>query len=142
MTAIPDATRVNFTPFMSKSFQIWDQFFPLLFPKDSKNLKSLNIVLREVGAHKLFKQVRKCDGQTNIRTFGLTEKIGPDGWFFENIAMSNIFHLPPWSALYLLGGFFILVSVQEYFLLTLEKILGACLQDNQANSFYNQICQK
>ena len=26
----------NFTLFMSKSFQIWDQFFPLLFPKDSK----------------------------------------------------------------------------------------------------------
>ena len=27
----------NFTPFMSKSFQIRDHFFSLLFPKDSKN---------------------------------------------------------------------------------------------------------
>ena len=25
----------NFKPFMSKSFQIWDHFLPLLFPKDS-----------------------------------------------------------------------------------------------------------
>ena len=25
----------NFTLFMSKSFQIWDHFFPLLFSKDS-----------------------------------------------------------------------------------------------------------
>ena len=34
----------NFTPFMSKSFYIWDQFFSLLFLEDSKNLKrSLSI---------------------------------------------------------------------------------------------------
>ena len=32
--------RSNFTPFMSKSFQIWDYFIPLLFHKDSKNLKT------------------------------------------------------------------------------------------------------
>ena len=31
--------RGNFTPFIRKSFQIWDHFFPLLFPKDSKSLK-------------------------------------------------------------------------------------------------------
>ena len=31
--------RCDFTPFMNKSFQIWDNFFPLLFPKDSENLK-------------------------------------------------------------------------------------------------------
>ena len=29
--------RGNFTPFKSKSFQMWDQIFPLLFPKDSKS---------------------------------------------------------------------------------------------------------
>ena len=39
--------RGNFTPFMSKSFKIWDHFFPLLLPKDSKNLKSLDIGLWE-----------------------------------------------------------------------------------------------
>ena len=33
---------------MSKSFQIWDRFFPLLFPKDSKKLTSLDIGLLEV----------------------------------------------------------------------------------------------
>ena len=26
----------DFTPFISKNFQMWDHFFPLLFPKDSK----------------------------------------------------------------------------------------------------------
>ena len=47
-----------FTPFMSKSFQIWDHFFPLLFPKDSENLKSLDIWLREVGAKRPLNGVR------------------------------------------------------------------------------------
>ena len=28
--------RCDFTPFIIKSFKIWDHFFPLLFPKDSK----------------------------------------------------------------------------------------------------------
>ena len=37
------------TPFMSKSCQMWDHFFPLLFPKDSKNQKFLDIRLQEVG---------------------------------------------------------------------------------------------
>ena len=32
-----------FTSFMSKSCQISDGFSPLLFPKDSKNIKSLDI---------------------------------------------------------------------------------------------------
>ena len=40
--------RIDFTPFMSKSLQIWDHFFPLLFLKNSANLKSLDIALREV----------------------------------------------------------------------------------------------
>ena len=42
--------RVNLTTFISKSFQIWDHFLPLFFPKDSKNLKSLDIGLWKVGA--------------------------------------------------------------------------------------------
>ena len=40
----------DFTPFMSKNLQIWDHFFPTLFPKDSENPKSLDIGLQEVGA--------------------------------------------------------------------------------------------
>ena len=44
--------RGNFTPLMSTSFQIWDFFFPLLSPKDSKNIKSLDTGPREVGAKK------------------------------------------------------------------------------------------
>ena len=51
--------RGNFTPFISKSFKIWDHFFPLLFQKDSKNLKSLYIGLREVGAKRRLNGVKK-----------------------------------------------------------------------------------
>ena len=40
----------NFTPFISKSFQIWDHFFPLLFLKDSENLRILDDGLWEVEA--------------------------------------------------------------------------------------------
>ena len=52
----------NFTPFMSNSFQIGDHFFSLLFPKDSENLKSLDIGLLEVGAK------RRLNGVRNINT--------------------------------------------------------------------------
>ena len=48
----------NFTPFISKSCQIWDHFFPLLLPKDSKNLKRLDIGLWGVGAKRLLSGVR------------------------------------------------------------------------------------
>ena len=51
--------------FMSKSFQIWDHFFPLLFPKDSKNLKSLDIGLREVGAKRLVNGLRNKNTKKN-----------------------------------------------------------------------------
>ena len=40
----------DFTQFLSKKVQIWDNFFPLLSPKDSEYLKSLDIGLQEVGA--------------------------------------------------------------------------------------------
>ena len=49
----------NFTPLMSKSFPIWDHLFFLLFPKDSENLKSLDIRLSEVGAKRRLKGVKK-----------------------------------------------------------------------------------
>ena len=41
------------------SFQIWDHFFPLLFPKDSENLKSLDIGLWEVRAKRRLNGVNK-----------------------------------------------------------------------------------
>ena len=49
-----------FTHFISKSFQIWDHFFPLLLLKDSENLKSLDIELWEVGAKRCLNGVNKC----------------------------------------------------------------------------------
>ena len=49
--------RFDFTLFMSKSIQIWDHFFLLLFPKDFKYLKSLNIELFEVEAKRRLNNV-------------------------------------------------------------------------------------
>ena len=60
--------RGDLAPFMSKSFTIWDHFFLLLFPKDSKYLKSLDIWIWEVGAKRPLNGVKKCDGQTNKQT--------------------------------------------------------------------------
>ena len=42
---------------MSKSIQIWDNFFPLDFPKQSENLKSLDIGLQEVGTKRRLNEV-------------------------------------------------------------------------------------
>ena len=50
--------RGNFRPLPSKTVQIWDHFFPLLFPKDSESLKILDIRLREVGAKRLVNGMR------------------------------------------------------------------------------------
>ena len=52
--------RSNFTPFISKSFQISDPFFLFLFPKDSKSLKTLDIQLWEVG------KKRRLNGTSNV----------------------------------------------------------------------------
>ena len=49
----------DFTPFISKNVQIWDHFFPVLFPKDSENSKSLDIVLWEVGAKRCLNGMNK-----------------------------------------------------------------------------------
>ena len=51
--------RGNFTHFLSKSFQIWDYLFPLLFPNDPENLTSLDIRLYEVGAKRRLNGVKK-----------------------------------------------------------------------------------
>ena len=50
--------RCDLTPFMSKSIQIWDHSFPFL-PKYSKNLKSLDIGLQELGAKRRLNGVNK-----------------------------------------------------------------------------------
>jgi hypothetical protein len=42
--------RGDFRPLPNKNVQMLDHFFPLLFLKDSKSLKILDIRLREVGA--------------------------------------------------------------------------------------------
>ena len=57
--------RGDFTPFLSKSFQIWDQFLPLLFPKDFENLKSLDTGFWEVRAKRLLNGVRNTDTKKN-----------------------------------------------------------------------------
>ena len=49
----------NFTPFMSKSFQIWDHLFHLIFPNNSENLKSLDIGRQAVGAKRRLNKVNK-----------------------------------------------------------------------------------
>ena len=51
----------NSTPFMSKICQIWDHFFLIFSPKDSKNLKSLDIGLWEVGAKRPLDGVRNTN---------------------------------------------------------------------------------
>ena len=60
--------RGDLTPFIRKSFQIWDHFLVLLFPKDSKSLKTLDIQLWEVGGKNMLKRFiigEQTDKQTN-----------------------------------------------------------------------------
>ena len=62
----------HFAPFMRKSIQIWDHFFSLVFPKDSENLKSLDIGLREVGATRRLNEVNKEEKIRKKKTFFAT----------------------------------------------------------------------
>ena len=57
------ALQGNFTPFISKSFQIWDQFSQLLLPKDSSQ-NILDIQLREVGAKRRLNGTSKVNSHT------------------------------------------------------------------------------
>ena len=75
-------SQVNLTPFISKSCQIWDHFFSLLFPKDSINIKR-HLTLGS-GGKKTVKRSEKVwrtnththtDRQTNTRTSRLRESI-------------------------------------------------------------------
>ena len=67
-----------FTRFMSKSSQIWQHSFPLFFLKDSKNLKSVHIGLREVGT----KRPLKGGKNTNTKKFPLSVAKFPQKHFF------------------------------------------------------------
>ena len=61
----------DFTPFITKSFQMWDHFFPLFFPKDSDFLKILDIGLWEVGGKKTFKWNLKSEyTDKHTQTYG------------------------------------------------------------------------
>ena len=60
--------RGDFTPFISNSFQIWDPFFPLFFPKDSESLKKLDIQLLEEGAKIRSNSTSKVNRQTKKHT--------------------------------------------------------------------------
>ena len=64
----------NFRQLSNKNVQIWDNFFPLLFPKDSESLKILDIWLWKVGTSKVNTQTdkqtdRQTDRQTDISTY-------------------------------------------------------------------------
>ena len=56
--------RGDFKPFLSKNVQIWDQFFTLFFPKDSKKLNSFDIGAQEMGAKRALNQVRNTYTKT------------------------------------------------------------------------------
>ena len=58
----------DFTPFISQKFQMWDHFFPLLLPNDSKSLKNLDIRLWEVGAKRRWNDISKVNTWTNRQT--------------------------------------------------------------------------
>ena len=60
--------RGDFTPFISKSFQIWDHFFPLLFPNNSKSLKNVGHPTSRSGGKETFKRYLKSE-QTHRHTY-------------------------------------------------------------------------
>ena len=51
-----------------------DNFFPLLFPKDSKSIKILDIRLREVGAKRPVNGTSTVNRQTDKHTDGHTDR--------------------------------------------------------------------
>ena len=75
----------EFTPFKSESFfSIWDHFFSLLFPKDSKSQKLVDIQLWEVGAKRRWNGTSKVNIRTDGHTNGHFE-----GQFFANHKIVN-----------------------------------------------------
>ena len=78
--------RVNFTPFISKSFQIWDHFFPLLSPKDLESLKILDIWLQEVGEKRRLNGTSKVNTQTDTWTDISTQRANA----LKNFGLGNL----------------------------------------------------
>ena len=65
--------RKDYTPYISKSFQMRDHFFPLQFPKDSKSLIILDIQIWKVESKRLLNGTSKSeltDRQTHRQTYG------------------------------------------------------------------------
>ena len=101
----------QFYTLISKSFQIWDHFFQLLFPKDSKYLKSLDIGLWKVGPKRPLNGVRKCDGQTHkqthkhtdISTYKKHRPRGPMLWkwlkYMDALSLCSRWHSVKWTVL-------------------------------------------
>ena len=77
----------DFRPFSNNNVQIWDHFFPLLFPKNSESLTILDIQLQEVGAKRYLNGSSKVNTQTDTRTHRRTnrliESIGKEDRCFE-----------------------------------------------------------
>ena len=88
----------DFTPFISKIFQMWDHFFPLLFPNYLEYLKIWDIHLLEVGAKRWYLKSEQTHKQTNRhthpRTNRLIESIGPEPRCFEKLPSIQSFPPP------------------------------------------------
>jgi hypothetical protein len=61
--------RGDFRPLPNKNVQMLDHFFPLLFHKDSKSLKILDIRLWEVGAKRPLKGTSKVKNERKKKLF-------------------------------------------------------------------------
>ena len=72
--------RGNFKQFSNKNVHIWDNFFPLLFPKDSESLKILDIRLREVNRQTDRQTDRRTDRRTDKSTYRKHRPRGPMLW--------------------------------------------------------------
>jgi hypothetical protein len=59
--------RGDFRPLPNENVQMLDQFFPLLFPKDSESLKILDIRLQEVGAKRPLKKTENQRRQKKVK---------------------------------------------------------------------------
>ena len=82
---------------MSKSIQIWDHFSPLVFPKDSENLKSLDIGLWEV------RETRRLNGVIKERKESAKKLFSPRR--FWTIFEQKCSYLRPLLSITLTQGF-------------------------------------
>ena len=76
----------NFTPFMREIFQIWEHFFPLLFPKDSEKLNGLDIGRQEAGAKRPVNGVRNTDTKKSCSVRQNSPKTNFFVWQFYTLA--------------------------------------------------------